>query len=91
MIKYRTRFDKIKAIEIERETEKQVFIPAKDGFRPYRENKMSSVQTWHDSWDEAHAFLVAKSEHEVETLRMRLEQAKGRLGQVRGMKPPVVK
>lgn len=87
MIKYRTRFDRIAAIEVERETDKQVVLPATDGFRSIRENKVSDWSNWHDTWDDAHAFLVAKYEREIESLRMRLEQAKGKLGQIKGMKP----
>lgn len=87
MIKYRTRFDKIEALEVERETAKQVFLPAKNGRRAFRENKESYWSKWHDSWEAAHAFLVARAERDVENLRMRLEQAKGKLGQIRGMKP----
>lgn len=88
MIKYRTRFDNIEALEVERETAKQVFLPATNGTRARREDKVSDRSNWHDSWDAAHAFLVANAERDVESLRMRLEQAKGRVGQIRGMKPP---
>lgn len=87
MIKYRTMFDKIEALEVERETDKQVVLPARDGLRSRRENKVSDWLTWHDTWEAAHAFLVANAEREVETLRMRLEQAKGKLGQIKGMTP----
>lgn len=87
MIKYRTRFDKIEALEVERETAKQIFLPAKNLMRARRENKVSDWSNWHDSWDAAHAFLVENAERDVESLRMRLEQAKGKLGQIRGMKP----
>lgn len=55
--------------------------------RASRENKVSDWSNWHDSWEEAHAFLVTNAERDIESLRMRLEQAKGKLGQIRGMKP----
>ena len=87
VIKYRTRFDKIEALEVERETSHQVFLPAKNGMRASRENKVSDWSNWHDSWDAAHAFLVANAERDVESLCMRLEQSKGRVGQIKGMKP----
>jgi hypothetical protein len=87
VIKYRTRFYKIEALEVERETDHQVFLPAKNGMRASRENKVSDWSKWHDSWEAAHAFLVAHAERDVESLRMRLEQAKGKAGQIRGMKP----
>lgn len=87
MIKYRTRFDKIEALEVERETDKQVVLPAKGGCRGMRENKVSDWSNWHDTWEAAHAFLITNAERDVESLRMRLEQAKGKLGQIKGMKP----
>ena len=87
MIKYRTRFDKIEALEVERETDKQVVLPSSGGTRSYRENKVSDWSNWHDTWEDAHAFLIARAEREVQSLRMRLEQAKGKLGQIKGMKP----
>ncbi len=88
MIKYRTRFDKIEALEVERETDKQVVLPAKGGCRSSRENKESEWSNWHDTWDEAHAFLVRNAERKVESCRMALERAKGEAGQIKGMKRP---
>jgi hypothetical protein len=50
MIKYRTRFNKIEAIEIERETEKQIVLKdTKYNGKQYRENKQSDWSNWHDS------------------------------------------
>ncbi len=59
MIKYRTRFDKIEALEVERETDKQVVLPARDGFRSSRENKVSDWSNWHDTWEAAQAGFMA--------------------------------
>ena len=87
MIKYRTRFDNIEAIEVVRETKKQVVLPANSWGKETSENKVSNWTNWHETWEEAHAFLVSKAEREVESLRLQLEQAKGRLGQIKGMKP----
>ena len=87
MIKYRTRLDNIEAIEVVRETKKQVILPANSCGKEKIENKVSNWTNWHETWEEAHAFLVSKAEREVESLRLRLEQAKGRLGQIKGMKP----
>ena len=88
MIKYRTRFDKIEALEVERETDKQVVLPAKGGCRSSRENKESDWSNWHDTWDEAHAFLIRNAEQKVDACRLALERAKGELGQIKGMKRP---
>ena len=83
MIKYRTRWDSIEAIEVDRETAKQVVL--KSGSR---ENKVSDWSNWHDTWEDAHAFIVKNAELAVERLRTKLERAKGELGQIKGMKPP---
>ena len=85
MIKYRTRFNEIKAIEVLRETDKQVVILV--GKTERRENKVSDWSSWHDTWEDAHAFLIAEAENKVDSLRLQLEQAKGTLGQIKGMKP----
>lgn len=89
MIKYRTRFDKIEPLEVERETDKQVVLAARIGFRSSRENKVSDWSNWHDTWEAAHSFLIAEAERDVASLRMRLEQAKGKLGNIKGMRPNV--
>lgn len=85
MIKYRTRFNEINAIEVFRETDKQVVILV--GKTERRENKFSDWSSWHDTWEAAHAFLIAKAEEKVDSLRLQLEQAKVTLGQIKGMKP----
>jgi hypothetical protein len=85
MIKYRTRFNEIKAIEVLRETDKQVVILV--GKTERREHKVCDWYAWHDTWEDSHAFLIAEAEENVNSLRLRLEQAKGTLGQIKGMKP----
>lgn len=85
MIKYRTRFNKIEAIEVLRETDKQVFLLVDAKER--REHKVCDWYAWHDTWEDAHDFLIAEAEKTVNSLRLRIEQAKGTLGQIKGMKP----
>ena len=80
MIKYRTRFEKIEEIEIERETDKQLVF--KNGRKEY---KFSSWSNYHDTWDDAHKFLIEIEEKRVDSLRLQLERAKGKLGQIKGM------
>lgn len=92
LIKYRTRFGKIERIECLRETAQSVFVKDtgimanKSGER--RESKSCDWYQYHDSWDAAHAHLIAQAEADVSNLRDRLESAKGKLGNVKGMKPP---
>lgn len=86
MIKYRTRWDNIEAVEVLRETDKMVFVHGRGGRKEEREAKRSDYQNWFDSWGEAKAFLVANAEKDVEDARMQLERAKGKLGQLLGMR-----
>ena len=51
-----------------------------------REAKRSEWSNWHNSFDEAKAFLVENAEKEVEAARMNLERKRGKLGQLRGMR-----
>jgi len=83
MIKYRVRFNRIERVNVERETEKFVVLP--DG---KREAKRTDRSNWFDSWEEAKWFLVNDAERVVNDLRNRLDRAKGKLGQLKGMTPP---
>ena len=87
MIKYRTQFGEIEEVEVMRETDKQVFHASPRG-QDRRENKVSDWRNWHDTWEAAHAFLIAEAQRDIEELRIRLEGANGRLGQIKGMNPP---
>lgn len=87
MIKYRAMFGKIEAVEIERETEKQVVLAGYGG-RIRRENKVSDWYSWHDTWEGAHKVLIEAAEQKVKNLRLSLETENGRLGQIKGMKEP---
>lgn len=84
MIKYRTRRDKIEAVEVIRVTDANVFLQTNGKER--REAKRSSYQNWFDTWEEAKSFLVMHAEISVEEAHMILERAKGKLGQLRGMR-----
>jgi hypothetical protein len=91
MIKYRISLSwgKIEAFEVLRETNAQVVFNILSGGLACerREAKRSEYHSWHDTWEDAHAFLIERAETEVQALRGRLEQAKGRLGNIKGMKP----
>lgn len=84
MIKYRTRWDKIEAVEVVKETEKQV-VAVLNG-REQREAKKSTYQNYHDTWGEAKQFLVDEAQRKCEGLRKQLERANGELGKIKSMK-----
>ena len=54
-----------------------------------REAKSSLFgRAFFDTWEEAKSHLISEQEEEVKSLRIQLERANGRLGQLRGMKNP---
>jgi len=85
---YRVRLGRIEAFEVLRTTEKQVVLldPYRKGER--REAKETELCTWHETWEAAHARIVADAQEKVDNLRRQLERAKGELGNAKGMKPP---
>jgi hypothetical protein len=82
--KYKTNFsrNRIEQVAVDRETKTSVFIGTT------RCAKVGSYAAYHDSWDEAHAFLMSSAESEVGQARLRLETANGKLGNIKGMKAP---
>lgn len=88
MVKYRTGSTqygvaaKIEEIEIEKETDSSVWV------RGRRLGKNTSWDTYHDTWEAAHAHLMAEAEKHVQSARLALERAKGAQGNVKGMKKP---
>lgn len=89
VIKYRTRTysSAIEEVEIVRETESSVFIARNSG--PERRNaKVTTYDRYHDTWADAHAYLMVRAEFAVKHARQQLESANGNLGNIKGMKPP---
>jgi hypothetical protein len=87
MIKYRTRFGEISAREIVSETEKYVFF--RDVFgNTQKQSKASVWSTWHDSWEDAHRFLVIEAKQQVTEMQVSLGCAKGSLGLIEDMRRP---
>ncbi len=86
---YRVSCAKIEAFEVLLTTAKQVVLPC-----PYRkggekrEAKETGWYSWHETWEAAHARIVADAQKKVDGLRLQLERAKGELGNAKGMKPP---
>ena len=84
MIKYYTRCryidPTITSIEIDKETDKSVWINGR------REAKRSEYRVYHDTWDDAKTFLLNRAESQVNSARYALNQAKGLLGNVKGLK-----
>ena len=91
MIKYRTNYGntKIDKVDVLRETPKFVVIQTKNftgSTREDRESKSSSYHNYFDTWEEAHNHILNKAQRTVDSLRLRLESAKGELGNIKGLK-----
>lgn len=82
--------NKITKCEVIKKTEKIIIV---------NQELNNIIKIWHrtfrikdgkvfDSWQEAHAALLAAAEQEVADARLYLERAKGHAGNIRGMKPP---
>ena len=86
MIKYRTRCNEIEAFEVVRETANHIILLGGNDLEQ-RMNKVTALTNWHDTWEEAHNFLTSRAQADIDSLRMRLTAANGKLGQIKGMKP----
>lgn len=97
MKRYRTEKwnNEITAVEIIRETDKSVWFLRNswclDGDGEMVETKAvktSDNHSWHDTWDDAHAFLLKRAERNIASAKWQLQQAQGEHGNVKGMKKP---
>ena len=80
----------IEPVEVVRETDAFViFPPYRPGGKERRTAKCTDYERYHDTWEDARAFLLSRAEQDVQSARRRLEVANGTLGNVKGMKKPV--
>lgn len=77
----------IREVEVVRETDHCVYILDSRGkeFRQFKESQHGHI---HDSWEDAHRFLITKQQEKVDSLRKQLERENGKLGQIKGIKKP---
>jgi len=76
----RTYYPFIISTEVERQTEKSVWI---DGVR---RPKLAASLAYFDTFAEAKAHVVRRAEMKVETARLSLRQAQDHLGNVKGLR-----
>ena len=89
---------KIEKVLCSKVTEKSVFIAGEPNWKgemrflpkPRRE-AVSTIgyRSYHKTWAEAHAALLAMAERELAAARLQLARAQGDHGRIKGMKPPV--
>jgi hypothetical protein len=96
IVKYKTGWgdNKIERVEVLRETEASVYLArnsrvwSKDEKGERREAKNSEFAQYHDTWEAAKSYLLAKAENELTKARRMLQRAQDKLGNIKGMKPP---
>lgn len=86
MIKYRTQWDVIQAIEVAGETKSLIIMQT-----GIKERKRSDWRNWHDSWEEAHAFLVSNAEEKIARLQNHVSDAQKELAHIKAMKKDGIK
>jgi hypothetical protein len=90
--KYKSSFSSIEPVEIEKESEKSVWLY---GFRigggkgPLRRaDKRTSWECYHNTWEEAKAFLISLAVEEVASARSQLEEAEEKLAHCNSLEQP---
>ena len=89
---WRERFGKIDPVEVDRITDKSVWFTTTNAFGAEKQRRVArhgSYENYYDTWEEAHADLLAKAEGQLNAARRRLQEAQGHYGNVKGMKKPV--
>ena len=90
MIKYITGgFENIKEIEVHKETEKTVWFKDKDytgKIIDSKSSKRSAWRNWHDTWEDAHNFLLEKTKKNIKKQAKLLRSMKKYLCEVEEMK-----
>lgn len=95
LIRFRTNYseDVIEKVEVIRETKEFVYVPSRPMSKlqkaERREAKRSDFYNYHDTWEDAHSFLLERAEARVEGARERLERAQSHLESVKGIRQEV--
>ena len=87
---------KIEQVECSKVTEKSVFIVAEPNWKgemyrlrkPQRENIASGYRSYHKTWADARAALLAKAVQDMAAARLNLQRAQGEHGRIQALKPP---
>lgn len=76
----------IEKVEVERETEKCVWVKRWGSQTASRRNKMSDYECYFDSFDEAKAYLVDAAKRKVTAAEARLQSLKAELKKANDLK-----
>lgn len=79
-IKYRTQLGEIKPIEVAGET--NALVITQQGRRGRKRGEWSN---WHNTWEDAHAFLIDRAEKKVTEAKGRLAVVEDELARIKAM------
>ena len=79
---WKTYWSEIHAVDVDRANETSVFIGGK------RKARRSSWETYHETWDAAHDFLLEAARMSHQHAQRNLDRARSALEAVKAMKPP---
>lgn len=84
MTKYRSRWQEIEAVEVERETESCVWINGR------KNNKRTDYECYHDTPEHAKAWIISQAQKEVAAAERQLRCAQEKLSKAQNAKLPNV-
>lgn len=73
----------IEPVEVDRITDKFIWVSGS------QVSKSSEFAQYHETWEDAHAFLMVKARQKLDGARRQLELAQGHYDNVKGMKRPL--
>lgn len=88
MIKFYLSFGRIEEREVTRETDSSFFTLDRHRGKEVRHAKQTSWQSWHDTWEDAYACILADANKDVNHAKDRLATAENALRKVLKMKKP---
>ena len=85
MIWYNIYWNDIRPVEVERETEKCVYLKCFDKGRSLKQNKISNYESYFPTREEAKAYLIQKAQDEVDRHRKWLLKHEETLAKVKAL------
>ena len=88
MIKYKTKSweDQIEKVEILRESELSVWTKKNRNFNSGHQRKRGPNNNYWDTWQDAHSYLMQKTQLKIDGLRNQLDYEEKRLAKIVEMK-----
>ena len=82
-------FGEIKPVQIDRFTDKSVWVRDENRMSPVRlEKRASKFGMYYPTWKQAHNLVVSRARIEVKRLRLNLAEAENKLSKVRSLGEP---